>query len=207
MSGARPILIAIPDTFSGPRVAARCYAEADAGALLALVNAALPALSAWLPGFARPWALDDAHSHIRHSQARWALREAFQCGLFLRETGALIGDMRLRPTDWSIPAFDIAYWLEPSAQGQGYASEAVRLATRVAFEQLGAQRVAICCEPRNTRSRGVAERLGYLYEGCLRNQARAADGGLADLLVFALTPADYRRASASWPDAEPPARE
>jgi len=189
----RPILEEIPDELVGPRILARRYREADAGALCAIIRAAQPELRRWLPGFERPPTDDDCLAGIRQAQARWALREAFQIGLFERDSGALVGDLRLRPTDWSIPAFDLAYWLNPAAGGRGYATEAVRLLARLAFETLGAQRLAICCDRANQRSRRVAERLGFVLEGCLRNGARGPDGQLFDMLVYALLPIDYGR--------------
>jgi RimJ/RimL family protein N-acetyltransferase len=194
----QPILAALPDLIEGPRVALRGYAARDAAALCAAICEAQPHLDRWLPGFKQPLSLDDTLASIRQSQARWSRREAFQMGVFRRDTGELLGDLRLRPTDWSIPAFDIAYWLHPAAEGHGYASEAVRLAAALAFDTLAAQRLVICCDQRNARSRHVPERLGFVPEGCLRNSARGPDNALLDMLVFALTPADYRREQARW---------
>ena len=73
-------------------------------------------------------------------------------------------------------------------------AEAVRLLADFAFNELHANRVMIRCDARNARSAGVAERLGFVREACLRNEARANDGSLRDTLIFALTPSDPR-----WP--------
>lgn len=118
-------------------------------------------------------------------------------GLFLPD-GGLLGDLRLRPTDWKIPSFDVAYWLRPDAEGHGYATEAVRLLSRLAFEELQARRVAIVCDPRNTRSASVAQPLGYVLEGRMRNSAIGPDGQPCDLWLFALTSEDYPDARSSW---------
>ena len=197
MSIARPILIDLPNQLAGARVLARHYRDDDATALHATIEVSRDHLQRWLPGFDHQRSLDDIRESIRRSQAQWALRESFSMGLFLLD-GALIGDLRLRPTSWQIPAFDIAYWLRPDSIGHGYAGEAVRLLTSCAFELLGARRVAISCDPANTRSASVAQRLGYLLEGRLRNSATGPDGQPCDLLLFALTPEDYAHARASW---------
>jgi RimJ/RimL family protein N-acetyltransferase len=47
----------------------------------------------------------------------------------------------------------------------------------------------------------VAQRLGYLLEGRLRNSAIGPDGQQCDLLLFALTPEDYAQARAGWPQS------
>jgi RimJ/RimL family protein N-acetyltransferase len=52
----------------------------------------------------------------------------------------------------------------------------------------------IRCDARNTRSAAVAERLGFVREAHLRNEARSTDGELRDTLVFSLIPSDPR-----WP--------
>jgi len=193
----RPLLLDIPDQLVGQRVLARPYTDQDAAALHATIEVARAHLQRWLPGFDQERTLEDIREAIRRNQAQWALRESFSMGLFLAD-GTLLGDLRLRPTNWQIPSFDIAYWLRPDALGQGYASEAAQLLTSFAFERLHAQRVAISCDPANTRSASVAQRLGFLPEGRLRNSAIGPDGRPCDLLLFALTPEDYARVSAGW---------
>jgi RimJ/RimL family protein N-acetyltransferase len=197
MGTARPILLDMATQLDGKRVLARQYVDTDAAALHATIEHSRAHLQRWLPGFDHERSLDDIRESIRRSQAQWIMRESFSMGLFLLD-GALIGDLRLRPTNWQIPAFDIAYWLRPDATGQGYAAEAVQLLTSVAFERLQAQRVAISCDPANARSASVAQRLGYQLEGCLRNSAIGPDGRPCDLLLFALIPEDYERARAAW---------
>ena len=188
MSTARPILIDLPNQLAGERVLARQYTRRGCrGAARHDRSIAVtpPALATRL----RPRTLARRYcaSRSRRSQAQWTLRESFSMGLFLLN-GTLIGDLRLRPTNWQIPAFDIAYWLRPDAIGHGYAAEAVRLLTSFAFERLGARRVAISCDPANTRSASVAQRLGYLLEGRLRNSAIGPDGQPCDLLCSRLPP-------------------
>jgi len=197
MSSARPLLIDMPMQLAGERVIARPYADADAAALHATIAASRTHLQRWLPGFDHERTLDDVRESIRRSQAQWMLRESFSMGLFLLD-GALLGDLRLRPNTWQIPAFDIAYWLRPDVTGHGYASEAVQLLTTCAFDRLQARRVAISCDPANDRSAGVAQRLGYQLEGRMRNSAIGPDGQPCDLLLFALTPEEYAHARAGW---------
>ena len=200
MASSRPILLALPDQLSGARIVLRRYTDSDAAALCATIREAQSHLHRWLPGFEQPWSLEETLAFVRQAQARWMLREAFHFAIWHQHTDQLLGALRLRPTDWSLPAFDVAYWLHPAAEGHGYLSEAVRLVTQLAFETLGAQRVAIVCDQHNARSRRLPERLGYVLEGCLRNNGRGPDGVLFDMLIFALTPVDYQRARGQWSD-------
>ena len=68
----------------------------------------------------------------------------------------------------------------------------MRLLVALAFDSLAARRVELRCDARNEPSRRVAERVGFVLEGQLRNAFLAPDGQPADALVFALTPDDVR---------------
>jgi RimJ/RimL family protein N-acetyltransferase len=55
---------------------------------------------------------------------------------------------------------------------------------------LDARRLELSCDARNERSRRVAERCGFVFEGRLRNAMTAPANEAVDALVFSLTPAD-----------------
>jgi N-acetyltransferase len=88
-------------------------------------------------------------------------------------------------------------WLSASAQRTGINAEAKLLLLTHAFDVWGVQRVAICTDARNTRSREAIERLGATFEGVLRRHrrsTRAADGDrLRDTASYSITVDD-------WPD-------
>jgi RimJ/RimL family protein N-acetyltransferase len=67
--------------------------------------------------------------------------------------------------------------------------------TRFAFDALDANRVHLRVDPRNTRSRAIPDRLGYVYEGRLRNDSGSVRGEARDTDVFALVPDEFRRLS------------
>jgi RimJ/RimL family protein N-acetyltransferase len=130
---------------------------------------------------------------VRQLQARWLLREELTVGIFDRQSGRLLGGSGLARMDWTIRRFEIGYWVRDSAVGQGYATEATQVLTRFAFEQLQARRVEIRMDPRNARSRAVPERLGFTFEGCLRNAFRGVDDQAQDTLVYSLVPDEFER--------------
>jgi RimJ/RimL family protein N-acetyltransferase len=65
-------------------------------------------------------------------------------------------------------------------------SEAAHALARHAFTELGAVRVEIRTDDRNTRSYAVAERLGFELEGILRRHVRDHHGVLRDTRVYGL---------------------
>lgn len=56
-----------------------------------------------------------------------------------------------------------------------------------AFEHLGAGRVQLKTDVRNTRSQQAVARLGATYEGVLRRYQRRADGTVRDTVLFSVT--------------------
>jgi ribosomal-protein-serine acetyltransferase len=64
-------------------------------------------------------------------------------------------------------------------------TEAVALLTDFAFTRLGATRIMMRIDERNHRSLAVAERVGFVREGCLRNSEQAAEGRLRNMVIMA----------------------
>lgn len=104
---------------------------------------------------------------------------------FDRASGLYAGGSGLHRIDWSVPRFEVGYWVRTRFLGRGYATEAARAVSEAAFEQLGARRVEIRCDDRNRRSAQVAERAGFALEGILRQDTRHFDGSLRDTRVYA----------------------
>jgi RimJ/RimL family protein N-acetyltransferase len=142
--------------------------------------------------WAREWpTVEQTEERARQSRASFVGRVDLPMFMFLRGQPAVaVGGTGLHRMDWSVPRFEIGYWVRRSFEGKGYVSEAVRALTRLAFGTLGAERVEIHCGHRNLRSQLVAERCGFVLEGRLRNQRRENTGELRDTLVYALTPSD-----------------
>jgi RimJ/RimL family protein N-acetyltransferase len=110
--------------------------------------------------------------------------------MFLHDRKTVVGGTGLHRMDWSVPRFEIGYWVRRTHEGQGYAAEAVRALTRFAFNTLKSERVEIHCSHRNARSQRVAERCGFLLDGRLRNHGREPTGELRDMLVYSLVATD-----------------
>ena len=180
------------DELVGERVVVRPYRPEDAEQHYAAVEESRAHIAPWLPWVGGYASVEDSRDYIARERAHWLLREDLGLGIFERATGRYLGGTGLHPRNWDVGVFEIGYWLRASAEGHGYMAESVRLLTDFALDTLGANRVYIRCDARNTRSANVARRLGFVPEAHLRNEARAADGSLRDTLVFARIPGDPR---------------
>jgi RimJ/RimL family protein N-acetyltransferase len=91
-------------------------------------------------------------------EAFWAVCE--------KATGRLIGNIyfaRQQPEEFR--TWEIGYVFHRGFCGQGYATEAARRMLQYGFDACGAHRVEAWCNPENTRSWKLMERLGMRREG------------------------------------------
>jgi RimJ/RimL family protein N-acetyltransferase len=187
-----PILIDLPAELVGERVIVRHWAEPDSRGLWDAIDNSREHLDAWMPWVDRYRNPDDALEFCRRSHARWLLREDLTVAIVEKQSGTIVGGSGLHRIDWKLRLFEIGYWLRQDAQGHGYATETVQLLTRLAFDELDANRVELRIDARNVPSLRVAERAGYVLEGTLRRKMPAPDGTAADMHVLALIREEYQ---------------
>ena len=89
------------------------------------------------------------------------MREELLFWIWSKSTGAFIGGTGFHIRNWSVPCFEIGYWVRTSFSGQGYITEAVNALIRYAFLELNAKRVEIRCDEDNLRSRKIPKCLGF----------------------------------------------
>ncbi len=180
------ILRDFPHSFDTARLTIRCPLPGDGEALNTAVLASLDELRPWMPWAKNAPTLADSESYVRNAHASFLKREDLPLLLFLKGTNTLIGGSGLHRMDWSVPRFEIGYWLRTGYTHQGYMSEAVAAITDFAFYTLGAKRVEIRCDANNVRSAAIPQRLGFTLEGTLRHTDRHHETNeLRDTLVFA----------------------
>ena len=173
------------------RIVVRPYRESDAQDLFEAVAESRDHIRPWLPFADTHQSVEESRDWIIHQAAHWLLREDLILGMWEAATNRYLGGTGLHPRDWEFGYFEIGYWIRPSAEGHGYVSEAVRLLANYAFETLKANRLEIRCDELNVRSAAIPQRLGFVREGCLRNDATAPDGRIRNTLVFSLIPGEW----------------
>jgi RimJ/RimL family protein N-acetyltransferase len=167
-----PVLIEVPDRVESERLVLRCSRAGDGAALNAAVCASVEVLRPWMPWVSPVPTVDDSEAYCRREQAKFLLREELAFLLFEKGSdgpdGPVLGAVGLHRIDWSLRTFEMGYWRRIGLEGFGIVSEAVAALSRVAFDRLSARRVEIRMDESNERSRRVAERAGFTFEGLLR---------------------------------------
>ncbi|WP_151476793.1 GNAT family N-acetyltransferase [Streptomyces albicerus] len=113
-------------------------------------------------------------------------------------TQRLVGVIQLSGTNWHVRSSELSYIIAPWARGEGYASEAALATAQWLFRDQKLERLELRTAADNTASQQVAQKIGCISEGVLRNaciaRTRTEDGGWADLrtdfIVWSLLPED-----------------
>lgn len=109
----------------------------------------------------------------------------------LADTDRLIGGVTLFAINSAQQRAEIGYVLGSAHWGLGYAQEALSLVLDFAFGTLGLRRVEADIDPRNASSCKLAERLGFVREGLLRERWEIA-GEVCDTVMYGLLAKDWR---------------
>ena len=179
-----PILLDIPESFESDRLLIRAPRAGDGAALQEAIEEPLAELRPWMPWADEHQTVDVSEAYARRAYSEFLARTNLPLFLFRRDDGRFVGGSGLHRIDWSIPRFEIGYWVRTSLAEHGYATEAARRIADFAFSDLQAERVEIWCDAANERSSAVARRAGFELEATMRRNRRNAAGELADSLGF-----------------------
>lgn len=179
------------------RVSIRSPMAKDAEGLREAIGETIEDLQPWMPWANRILTLEEARENCSTAAQNFQEGKDHRLHFFQKDSDTFLGGSGLHRIDWSIPKVEIGYWIRKSCSGKGYVAEAVKEISRYALEDLKVNRVEIRMSSENEKSWRVAERLGFLLEGTLRNECRNVDGSLRDTRVYALTPGDVARMAAT----------
>lgn len=102
------------------------------------------------------------------TEAKWRADQDFFLAVCLKSTGKLIGNVyfqRQEPAE--LLTWEIGYVFNAGYQKKGYAAESCAAVIKNAFDNLQARRIVAMCDPQNTASWRLLERLSFRREGYL----------------------------------------
>lgn len=88
-----------------------------------------------------------------------------------------VGNIKLGPVNPVHRHADLSYFIgERDVWSRGFATEAIRIATRFGFEQLKLHRIQAVVDAANVRSAKALERAGFVREGVAREKLSTGEG-------------------------------
>jgi RimJ/RimL family protein N-acetyltransferase len=146
-------------TFRTRRLTVRPRAMSDLEACMAMDRD--PEVTRFLPG---PWTDPVAHRAFVEERMRHAYPVGMGYWSIVAPEG-FVGWVLLTPLDLHGPEIEIGWRLVRAAWGRGYGAEAAAPVLRHALNTLGLPKVIADIDPANTRSVGVARKLGFRPAG------------------------------------------
>lgn len=122
-----PVLLDIPDELETERLLIRVPRAGDGPAVNAAVLDSLETLRPWMLWAHNPPTIEQSEAHCREARANFVARTRITLRLYLKGTETVIGSSGFVRLDWSVPKFEISYWIGKRYEGHGYATEAERL--------------------------------------------------------------------------------
>ena len=167
----------------------RLLDESDAEQLFKLVDANRPYLRAWLPWLDMNVRVEDTMQFIRSCQSQYENRVCFNVSI--RYLGNIVGIIGYHPIDWQNRSALIGYWISGNSQGKGIMTRACKTLTTYAFKTLQLNRIDIRCATGNVKSCAIPKRLGFTFEGTLREAEWLYDH-FVDLHVFSMLAKEWK---------------
>lgn len=113
-------------------------------------------------------------------------------GIFVRETGAHIGNVALQDIDLFDSRGEVGILIgAPEWRGRGVGTEAIRLIAEFAFSSLGLHRITAGVVAGNEGSRRAFEKAGFTLEGTLREHY-VIDGVYHDVYRLGMLSGEFR---------------
>ncbi|MFE1437745.1 GNAT family N-acetyltransferase [Streptomyces sp. NPDC058739] len=193
-------------SISTERLVLRPLDEDDVPALAEMMND--EQIAAWTD-VPQPFGEDGARTWItEYAPAERAAGRGLDLAVTEFLTQRLVGIIQLGRTDWHIRSTELSYIVAPWARGEGYASEAALATAQWLFGDQKFERIEIRTAADNTASQQVAQKIGCISEGVLRNacivHVRADDGTWTDVrtdfIVWSLLPEDLEGAAEQLAD-------
>jgi len=143
-----------------PRLLIRKFEPQDGNALFEYLSD--PGIYRFEPG--EPVSLAEAQEIAikrAHGSDFWAV--------VLKQDQRLVGHLYFKQTEpLDFLTWELGYIFNPAFHNKGYATESAGALVRVGFAHFGIHRVMAHCNPENTASWKVLEKIGMRKEGCFR---------------------------------------
>lgn len=160
----------------------------DALTIFETINSQRDYLRQWLPFVDHTQEIGDTIQFIK------TVNQDKERVFVLKYEEQFAGLIGFRDTDKSNKKSEIGYWLSEPFQKKGIVTNAVKVLVKYAFDELNMNRIEIKCAVGNAPSKRIPQRLGFSFEGIIRQGELFPDGRFVDLECYSL----LRHDMVSW---------
>ncbi len=100
-------------------------------------------------------------------------------------TGEKLGNIGIKITNHEEKIAEIGFMIKPSAQGKGFAGEALNLVKNYALSELNLNKLVATCSVNNAGSFKLLEKNGFIREACLKQNV-IINGKYVDDYIYGL---------------------
>jgi RimJ/RimL family protein N-acetyltransferase len=148
------------------------------------------AIAEFLDLIPSPYTRRDARAYIRLCREGWATGTMTNFAITVAGRSA-IGSIGVRWLEPEHGVAEVGYWVAPDRRGRGICTRSLRLVSRWAIDNCGAERLQLRADELNPASRKVAENAGFTQEGILRSSRfNARLGRRVDFVMYSLLPGE-----------------
>ncbi len=160
----------------------------DVNELFRLISESREKLSDWLPWIEFVRSIDDERHIVEQWIYEMQLKSAIHlCVTYDSQIAGLVGTHQI---DWMNQRTSVGYWMGNPYVGRHFTTEATAILLNYLFEKLKIHRVFIQAATENEPSNRVIKRLGFKWEGLLRENERIKDR-FFDHNIYGMTQSDF----------------
>jgi RimJ/RimL family protein N-acetyltransferase len=113
--------------------------------------------------------------------------------IVLKENGKVIGmiDLESDGLRYGVNSLVISYYLGEQYASKGYMTEALREMIRYVFEEREVDVLAVRAFKANEASGRLIEKLGFIYEGCIRRGVKGYQDIIYDDMIYSMLREEY----------------
>jgi ribosomal-protein-serine acetyltransferase len=161
-----------------------------AAELFALVDGNRAHLSRFLPWVPHMQSATDMERYLLNCEKLNG--EGLDTSFNIFRNGQIVGRIGLSYINKANKTANIGYWLAEKAQGNGLIGSAVKKLLALAYEEFKLNRIEIKAATINQRSKAIPEKLGFRFEGILR-EAEWVNNEPLNLMLYSLLRSEWTK--------------
>lgn len=160
----------------------------DAEAFFEVTDRNRSYLREWLPWVDATKTSDDTKVFIQRCLDDIEKGTGYDLGIFFQNQW--IGSIGFHNLKTAHRRAEIGYWIDQEHQGKGLMTKAVQALIKHSFTGMKLNRLVIMAAEKNTKSRAIPERLGFVQEGTCREEEWLYDH-FVDLVMYSLLKSEW----------------